>query len=173
MMYKYMHRYNYRYTCLHLFILRSVCFISCCPHGDQILRSIPNQVNKNRLAWTMEILPWKLQPLEEQQQSQKVILQLTSSQSVLLSSPSWGSWTDLSRYTQSSCHSSGALSDKNAKLSVVWSALADPLTIEYNFTLPCAPSPTCWRLSVLALFSLHMFCRTRVGWSLVAIPHRT
>lgn len=169
----YNYTYNYTYTCLYLFILRSVCYISCCPHGDQILRSSPHQVNKDRHAWTMETPPWKLQPLEELQQSQTVTLQLTGSQPVLLSSPSWGSWTDLSRCTKFSCHLSGALSDENAALSVVWRALADPLSLEYDFTSSCAPSPTCWRLSMLALFSLHIFCRTRYGCSLVAIPHRT
>lgn len=146
--YRYMHRwsntyYYNTYTCLYLFILRSVCCISCCPHGDKILRNSPHQVNKDRQAWTMETLPWKVQPLEKQQRSQRVTLQLTGSQSILLSSPCWGSWTDLSRYTQSSCHLPGALSDENAGLSFVWRALADPLSLEYDFTLSSAPSPKC------------------------------
>ena len=130
-----MHRlkYPYKYKCLYLFILRSVYCISCCSHGDQILRSSPHQLHKDRQAWTMEMPPWKLQQLEEQQQSQRVTLQPTCSQSALVSSPSWGSWKDL--ITQPSCHSSGALSDENARLSVVWSALADPLCLEYDLSL--------------------------------------
>ena len=33
--------------------------------------------------------------------------------------------------------------------------------------------PVLHRLSVLALFSLHIFCRTRGGYSQVEIPHTT
>jgi len=98
--YMYSLNYPYKYTCLCLFVLRYVYCISCCSHGDQILRSIPHQLHKDRQAWTMEIPPRKLQPLEAQQQSQRVTLQPTGSQSVLVSSPSWCLRKDLIHTTQ-------------------------------------------------------------------------